>query len=87
MKPSALVTVLLVALAGIAISRSPTKLRTLLFIMGWMAIGLAVGIVIGLVLGSTGLAGTLAAIGTQWAGIAACINRMVVARRLEPLSK
>jgi len=79
-----LLTAALIALAIIAIMRSPSKWRTLGFIVVCVAAGLAVGILIGLALGGAGAAGTLGGLCMQVAGIAASINRMIAARRPKP---
>jgi hypothetical protein len=73
---AALVTIVMLCFVTIAISRSQRRLHTALYILGVILLSGLVGAGIGL-LRSPELAGSLAALAMQLAGIAASIERLL----------
>ena len=71
-----LFTAVALALAVIAIVRSPRKWHTLFFIIGWVVLFVAVAIGIGFAFGSASAAGAYAAIAMQIGLLAAAIERI-----------
>ena len=84
---SALVTAVALALAVIAIARSPRKWQTLLFVVGWALLFSAVGIAIGFAFGSAPAAGTLGALALQVGLAGAAIEQIYRYRRSSPPPK
>jgi hypothetical protein len=76
-----ILTAVALALWLIAVLRSPRKGHTFLFILACMVGGLVVGGAIGWFINGPEAAGAFGALATQFSGIAAAINRMVLYRK------